>query len=76
LIKLIGASQVGGTQKALKIIVFCQMKKGVDELDRLLQYDRNLHRAISFESKAIHGDKDQFTRDSIYAKFKAPLTPD
>lgn len=43
------------------------MKKGVDDLDRLLHYDRNLHQAINFVSKAIHGDKDQYTRDSIYA---------
>ena len=31
------------SKKALKIIVFCQMKRGVDELDKFLMYDRNLH---------------------------------
>jgi len=39
LIKLIQENQ----NKALKMIVFCQTKKGVDELDRFLHYDRNLH---------------------------------
>lgn len=71
LIKLIQESP-----KALKIIIFCQTKKGVDELDRFLHYDRNLHQTISFDTRAIHGDKDQYTRDAIYAKFKAPMAPD
>ena len=41
---------IQGSPKALKMIVFCQTKKGVDELDRFLHYDRNLHQTISFDS--------------------------
>lgn len=57
-----------------KIIIFCQMKRGVDELERNLKNDQTLRRNnIKLEARGIHGDKQQFERDRIFAAFKKPI---
>lgn len=58
----------------LKIIIFCKTKRGCDNLEKTLKWDEQLQHAIPYESKAIHGDKEQWERDQIYAKFKEPIS--
>jgi len=40
-----------------KIIIFCQTKVGVDDLERSLRNDVKLTDKIKFEVRGIHGDK-------------------
>ena len=61
-------------KKPLKIIIFCKTKKGCDNLEKTLKWDKDLQNAIPYESCAIHGDKEQWERDGIYSNFKKPIT--
>jgi|TARA_B110000503_G_scaffold132414_1_gene208353 ATP-dependent RNA helicase DDX5/DBP2 len=60
--------------KPLKIIIFCKTKRGCDNVEKMLKWDNILQAAISYESCAIHGDKEQWERDGIYTNFKKPIT--
>ncbi|CDW80654.1 UNKNOWN [Stylonychia lemnae] len=51
-----------------KILVFCETKKGVDELTKQMRYD-GLHGV-----KGIHGDKTQYERDYVIKEFKTGRT--
>lgn len=48
-----------------KILVFCETKKGVDELTKQMRYD-GMHGV-----KGIHGDKTQYERDYVIKDFKS-----
>eukprot|EP00347_Sterkiella_histriomuscorum_P016169 403354220 len=48
-----------------KILVFCETKKGVDELTKQMRYD-GMHGV-----KGIHGDKAQYERDFVIKDFKS-----
>ena len=56
-----------------KIIIFCQTKVGVDDLERSLRNDVKLTDKIKFEVRGIHGDKQQKERDYTLNMFKRPL---
>lgn len=58
----------------MKIIVFCKTKRMCDTLEKNLHWDKDLQNVIKYDAKAIHGDKEQWERDQIYAKFKEPIT--
>ena len=47
-----------------KILVFCETKKGVDDLTKQMRYD-GMHGV-----KGIHGDKAQYERDMMIRDFK------
>lgn len=47
-----------------KILVFCETKKGVDELCKQMRYE-GMHGV-----KGIHGDKAQYERDYVINDFK------
>lgn len=47
-----------------KVIVFCETKRGVDDLTRKMRQD-GWHAV-----KGIHGDKTQSERDATYKDFK------
>lgn len=56
-----------------KIIIFCQTKAGVDDLERSLRNDSKLNEGVKFEVRGIHGDKQQKERDYTLNMFKRPL---
>lgn len=56
-----------------KILIFCQKKVTVDELEAQLEADDGLGQDIHFSSQGIHGDKDQRTRHTVLRRFKEPL---
>ena len=56
-----------------KIIIFCQTKAGVNQLERSLRDDHKLSQAVKYEVRGIHGDKMQRERDEILQRFKVPL---
>lgn len=41
-----------------KILIFCQMKRTVDELEARLGDDDELGQKVKFSSGGIHGDKE------------------
>ncbi|KAG1680760.1 hypothetical protein FOA52_008093 [Chlamydomonas sp. UWO 241] len=47
-----------------RIILFCETKKGVDDLTRQLRMD-------GFPALGLHGDKDQTERDWVLSEFKS-----
>jgi len=51
-----------------KILIFCETKKGADELCRKLRQD-------GWPALAIHGDKSQQERDWVLADFKSGRSP-
>lgn len=46
-----------------KVIIFCETRKGVDELDRML-------RRQGVDAAAIHGEKSQYERDRVLGDFR------
>jgi ATP-dependent RNA helicase DDX5/DBP2 len=50
------------------VIIFCETKKGCDQLTRSL-------RGQSYPARCIHGDKDQRERDDALADFRSGATP-
>ena len=50
------------------MIIFCETKKGCDQLTRSL-------RGQSYPARCIHGDKDQRERDEALADFRSGVTP-
>ena len=48
--------------KALKFIVFCMKKRGVDNLENFLNNDRNRYKGnrLMYDVRGIHGDKEQW----------------
>lgn len=53
-----------GINDGSKVIVFCETKRGVDELQRKMRQDGWT------TAKGIHGDKSQQERDATYRDFK------
>lgn len=51
------------TQRSNKLLIFAKTKRGCDQLATSLGRD-------NYNALAIHGDKQQFARDSIIQKFK------
>mmetsp|Transcript_30375 Transcript_30375/g.49089 ORF Transcript_30375/g.49089 Transcript_30375/m.49089 type:complete len:476 (+) Transcript_30375:111-1538(+) len=51
-----------------KILIFCETKRGADELTRKLRVD-------GYPALAIHGDKSQQERDWVLADFKSGKSP-
>ena len=43
-----------------KVIIFCQMKRGVDRLEQSMKYDKNISQNMKLEAHGIHGDKEQW----------------
>ena len=60
-------------ERPQKIIIFCHTKKGVDYLERAMKNDYGLNKGVKLEAKGIHGDKLQYERDNIFARFKLPM---
>lgn len=56
-----------------KLLIFCQKKITVDELEAKLDDDQDLEQKIKFSAQGIHGDKDQRTRHTVLRRFKEPL---
>mmetsp|Transcript_997 Transcript_997/g.1790 ORF Transcript_997/g.1790 Transcript_997/m.1790 type:complete len:473 (+) Transcript_997:669-2087(+) len=56
-----------------KIIIFCETKVGVNELENQMRNDQNLQERFRCQVRGIHGDKMQYQRDEIYRKFKESL---
>lgn len=51
-----------------RVIIFCETKKGCDQLTRSL-------RGQNYPARCIHGDKDQRERDEALADFRSGATP-
>lgn len=47
-----------------RVIIFCETKRGVDDLCRDLRHDR------IYGVAGIHGDKTQYERDKVIKDFK------
>ena len=60
--------------EAKKIIIFCQTKRGVDQLERNMNKDPTFSQNVVLEARGIHGDKMQFERDRIFLILVYPLT--
>ncbi|KAN0022185.1 hypothetical protein ACTFIU_004356 [Dictyostelium citrinum] len=59
---------LGSVGRDEKVIVFAETRKGVDELQRVLQFS-------GFKSIGIHGNKSQPERDFVLSQFKNGLVP-
>jgi superfamily II DNA/RNA helicase len=56
-----------------KLLIFCQMKRTVDELEAQLGDDDEIGQKVKFSSSGIHGDKEQLDRYKCLKRFKDPL---
>jgi ATP-dependent RNA helicase DDX5/DBP2 len=56
-----------------KLLIFCQMKRTVDELEAQLGDDNEIAQKVKFSSSGIHGDKEQLDRYKTLKRFKDPL---
>jgi hypothetical protein len=56
------------TQQGAKVLIFCETKRGCDEITRSLRND-------GWPALALHGDKSQKERDWVLAEFKSNRHP-
>ncbi|KAM9953806.1 hypothetical protein ACTFIR_008900 [Dictyostelium discoideum] len=61
-------SFLGSVGRDEKVIVFAETRKGVDDLQRVLQFS-------GFKSIGIHGNKSQPERDFVLSQFKNGMVP-
>lgn len=73
LVELI-SSLTGDNDEPKKVIIFCETKVGVNDLESQMRGDRDFQQRVRSQVRGIHGDKMQFQRDEIYRKFKLPLS--
>ncbi|KAM9990305.1 hypothetical protein ACTFIY_006339 [Dictyostelium cf. discoideum] len=59
---------LGSVGRDEKVIVFAETRKGVDDLQRVLQFS-------GFKSIGIHGNKSQPERDFVLSQFKNGMVP-
>jgi superfamily II DNA/RNA helicase len=56
------------TQQGAKVLIFCETKRGCDDITRSLRND-------GWPALALHGDKSQKERDWVLAEFKSNRHP-
>jgi ATP-dependent RNA helicase DDX5/DBP2 len=56
------------TQQGAKVLIFCETKRGCDDITRSLRSD-------GWPALALHGDKSQKERDWVLAEFKSNRHP-